>query len=224
MNRIYLIIVSLLLSCSLCQAQNVIFKIGGGLASHAGSSTRNIGAFKLGASYEWELNNLWGVETGLYYFAKGWKNKDRDVIIYDEEGNPVVDEDGNVLMGKMNITSNANYIELPVLVNYYIPLAGAHYLSLSAGPYFAYGIGGKVKTNGDTDRQGVERLYHEHSTFSQSGMHRFDVGAQVSANYELNRQFSVGISADWGLTKVSSAGGKNVSYILSLAYKFSVNQ
>ena len=33
-------------------AQRVNFTIGGGISSHTGSSTDNVGAFKLGASYE----------------------------------------------------------------------------------------------------------------------------------------------------------------------------
>ena len=219
MKQIYVTSILLLLLLPMVQAQNIIFKVGGGWASHSNSDTRNIGAFKLGASYELELNGMWGIETGLYYFAKGWKDKDKTVIVYDENGNEVVDDDGNVLMGKMNVTSNANYIELPIQVNYYIPLSVGNYLSLSAGPYFAYGIGGKAKTSGDTERIGVERLYHEHSTFSQHGMHRFDTGIQTAISYEWNRRFSVGISADWGLTKVSTNGAKNISYILTLAYK-----
>ncbi len=221
MKRLLSIIVIAFVLCHFSQAQNVIFKFGGGLASHIGNSTHEVGAFKLGASYEWEFANLWGFETGLYFFAKGWKDKDKDVIIYDEYGDPVLDEEGNILMGKMSVTSNANYIEIPLLVNYYIPLSRPHYLCLSAGPYLAYGVGGKVKTNGDPDREGVERLYHTHPTFSQAGMHRFDMGFQISASYEINRQYSAGLSVDWGLTNTSTQGGKNFCYVLTVAYKLS---
>ena len=138
-------------------AQHPVLKLGGGWASHYGGSTRNVGAIKIGVGYEVELGGLWSVEPGVYYMAKGWKDRDRQVIVYDEDGEIVYDDEGNIVTGLMNVTSNTNYVELPVLVNYYVPLSTAHYLSFSAGPYVAWGVGGKAKTSGDTE-QVTEKL------------------------------------------------------------------
>jgi hypothetical protein len=200
-------------------AQNVVFHAGGGWASRYDSETRLIGAFKLGLGYEIEMNGMWSIEPSLVYYAKGWKNKDRVVNLYDDDGNLVYDDNGNVRTGKMNVTCNANYIELPVMFNYYITLSQPHYLVLSAGPYAAVGVGGKTKTRGDTEQKGAERFFYSHSTFDLSDMHRFDAGLSVGVAYELNRKFDAGFSADFGLTNVNDAGRKNVSVILSLAYK-----
>ena len=43
------------------QADNLIFHIGGGLSSHYGSSTRNIGAFRIGMGYDIRLPQSWSI-------------------------------------------------------------------------------------------------------------------------------------------------------------------
>ena len=50
--------------------------------------------------------------------AKGWKDRDRQVFVYDEDGHVVLDEEGQPMTGFMNVTSNTNYVEIPVLINY----------------------------------------------------------------------------------------------------------
>lgn len=202
-----------------CAAQNVVFHAGGGWASRYDSDTRIIGAFKLGLGYEIEMNGMWSVEPGIFYYAKGWKNKDRVVNVYDEDGKLVYDDNGNVRTGKMNVTCNANYIEVPVMFSYYITLSKPHYLVLSAGPYAAWGVGGKTKTRGDTGQSGAARFFYSHSTFDLADMNRFDAGVSVAVGYELNRKFNAGVGADFGLTHVNDAGKKNVSMVLSVAYK-----
>ena len=182
-------------------AQHPVLKLGGGWASHYGGSTRNVGAIKIGVGYEVELGGLWSVEPGVYYMAKGWKDRDRQVIVYDEDGEIVYDDEGNIVTGLMNVTSNTNYVELPVLVNYYVPLSTAHYLSFSAGPYVAWGVGGKAKTSGDT------------------GL-RFDAGITAAVGYEFNRQWAAALTSDFGLANVSRSGAKNIAILLQVAYKF----
>ena len=55
-------------------AQRVNFTIGGGISSHTGSSTDNVGAFKLGASYEYEIPGNFSIEPGVFFYAKGYKS------------------------------------------------------------------------------------------------------------------------------------------------------
>ena len=201
------------------KADDWVFQLGGGLASHYGGSTRNIGAFRIGVGYDFHLNSLWSIEPSLHYYAKGWKNKDREVPVYDDDGNYVYDEDGNQLKGMMGVTSNTNYIELPVLFRYKWETDTNNCILFSFGPYAAYGIGGKTKVNGDTEQTGVERFYYTHPTFSQKDMRRFDAGATVGIAYRFSQQFEVGVSCDFGLTKVSKQGGKNIAALLTLAYR-----
>lgn len=201
------------------KAQDWVFRAGGGLSSHYGSSTRNIGAFRIGAGYDIPLNAIWSIEPAVYYFAKGWKDKDQEVPAYDDKGNYVYDEDGNQVMGLMNVTSNANYIEIPVLLHYKWETNRNNNVLFSFGPYAAYGIGGKTKVSGDTEQTGVKRYYYDRSTFGQTGMHRFDAGFSIGASYRFAQQFEVGVLCDLGLTRTSRQGGKNIAAVLTLAYR-----
>ena len=201
------------------QAQNLVFHAGGGLTSHYGGSSRNIGALKLGVSLEFEMSQKLTVEPGLLYFAKGWKDPNRTVFVYDEDGNPIVDEAGNPRTAVMGVTSKTNYMVLPVLFNYYFPLSLPHYIYLSAGPYVAYGVGGKSRISGDTSQSGSKRFFYDHNTFSESGMNRFDAGIVVGVGYEFNRMINAGIEGNFGLADVNKAGRKNFSLMLTLGYR-----
>ncbi|MDD7251259.1 MAG: porin family protein [Prevotellaceae bacterium] len=209
----------LLLSMASASAQYLVFHVGGGLASHYGGSTRNIGAFKVGAGFEVELSQTLSIEPSLLYYAKGWKDHDLTVPLLDDEGHQLYDDNGNARYGKMNVTTNTNYIVLPVLLNYYLPLGRPHYIVFSAGPYAAYGVGGKQKTKGDTSRSGAERYSYEVDAFDVAGAHRFDAGITAGVSYEFNRQFDAGLQADFGLLNVNRSGGKNFSLVLNLAYR-----
>ena len=172
----------LLLSMASASAQYLVFHVGGGLASHYGGSTRNIGAFKVGAGFEVELSQTLSIEPSLLYYAKGWKDHDLTVPLLDDEGHQLYDDNGNARYGKMNVTTNTNYIVLPVLLNYYLPLGRPHYIVFSAGPYAAYGVGGKQKTKGDTSRSGAERYSYE--------VDAFDVAGSIVSLMQVSRRIS----------------------------------
>lgn len=220
MKKILLLLCLALGTSAALQAQRLVFQAGGGLSSHYGSSSRNIGAFKIGAGVEFELSQTLTVEPALLYFAKGWKNKDQTVFLYDDNGDILLDKDGNKRTGKMNVTSNANYIVLPVVFNYFIRLSSPHYIVLSAGPYAAYGIGGKTKTKGDTSQEDhKKRYYYDQSTFKMDGVHRFDAGITAGVGYEFNHIFDAGVEVDCGMLNVKKDGGKNLSLLLSFRYR-----
>ena len=141
------------------QADNLIFHIGGGLSSHYGGSTRNIGAFRIGMGYDIRLPQSWSIEPAAYFYAKGWKDKNKEVPMYDEDGNLVYDDN-------------------------------------------------------------ADRFYHSHSTFSQDNVHRFDAGITAGISYRFTESIEAGFSCDFGLTNVKREGGKNVSTIITLSYRF----
>lgn len=195
-------------------AQRVSFKIGGGVASRT-DGMRVVGNFRIGVGCSWDLDHHWGFEPSVLYVIKGWKNHDKEVLIYDEGGEIVLDEEGNAMTGVMNVTTGANYIEMPLDVHYRLDK-----FTFLAGPYIACGIGGKAETSGDTEAHGAERFYHAHSTFSETGMHRLDVGVGCGVDYDITEQFRIGIRGEMGLTKVCTSGGRNQSLAVCLAYCF----
>lgn len=214
------IISALLLLCGAVYAQeHMVLHVGGGLTSLYGRSTKNIGTFCVGLGYEHEFDQKWSITASALYFAKGWKEHDEIVPILDDNKQPVYTEKGDQLFGKKSVRSYGNYLQIPVMMNYYIRLASPHYVSLSAGPYVAYGMWGKTETYGDTDKECSKRYYYDKNTFGDAGMHRFDAGLSVKIGYEYNRQISIGAHADLGLLKVDPRGGKNRTLYLSLMYR-----
>ena len=201
-------------------AQNLHLKFGGGFSSHYGRA-QVVGAFKLGLGYEIEFNQHWSFTPSLEVYGKGWKDPNETVFVFDREGNQMFDEEtGKPLLGIKNRTATQNYIEVPLLFSYYWRMGESRYVVLSAGPYVAYGVGGKQKTKGDTEQSGVERYFYENKTFDEPGTHRFDYGVQTFVGYQFPSSITVGVEADWGIGKFNASGSRNVSALVSLGYKF----
>lgn len=220
MRKRKLLLPLLLLAALLpADAQHVQLKVGGGIASHYADS-RPVGAFKIGLGYEYELGLHWSFTPSLFFYGKGWKNPDQEVFIYDDEGALLRDEEGQPLKGVKNCTSTANYLTLPVLFNCYLRTGESRYVVLSAGPYVACGVSGKMKTKGDAERPGSEKFYYATETFDEEGAHRFDAGLQAAAGYQFPSGLSVGLEADFGLTRFNTHGERNVSCLVFLTYTF----
>lgn len=218
-NRIITLVLGLLMAAGCVTAQNVQFKFGGGLSSHFGSAEA-VGAFKVGVGYEIEFDQHWTFTPGLAIYGKGWKDPNQAVYVFDEKGNQLFDEEtGAPLMGVMNRSATQNYLQLPLLFSYYLRTGESRYVVFSAGPYVAYGITGKQKTKGDTERPGSERFYYEKKTFKEPGTHRFDAGIQAMVGYQFPMGMTLGIEADFGLAKFNTAGRRNVSGLVSIGYK-----
>lgn len=200
-------------------AQNWLFKVGGGLASQYGSA-RPVGAYKIGVAYEHEFDQHWTFSPGIAFVGKGWKDPDTMVPALDDNGDRIVDEDGNEAFSRMNRSTSACYIEVPLLFSYYFRLGESRYWVVSAGPYAALGVAGKVKTKGDGTRTGSEKLYYDGKTFDEDGARRFDAGIQTYTGYRFASGLSVGVEADFSLTRFKSGGGRNVAGLIALGYSF----
>ena len=71
------------------------------------------------------------VQTGLYLQNKGYKEKE----------------------GDYELTANPMYLEIPVLASYRYNFSDAAQLQINVGPYFAYGVGGKIKETDEGDEE-----------------------------------------------------------------------
>lgn len=201
-------------------AQGIHLKFGGGLSSHYGSD-QMIGAFKIGIGYEVELTQHWSFTPGIEVYGKGAKNPNQTAYVFDPNHNQLYNPDtGQPLTGIINRSATQNYLEVPLLISYYLRTAPSSYIIVSAGPYLAYGLSGKQKTKGDTQQSGSQRYYYEQKTFNEPGTHRFDCGVQTYLGYQFPSSVSVGLEADWGIAKFNTAGRRNVSALIALGYKF----
>lgn len=218
-KRAFIVFLAAMACAFTSEAQRVNFSLGGGLSSHFGSSTRSVGAFRLGASYEHEIPGNFSIEPGVFFYSKGYKDKNETVFMRDDKGEIVNDDNGNPMTGVKNVSTGKFYVEVPVMANWYLEISPLHYIEFSAGPYAAFGVGGKRKTRGDTDQDVQDRFYYEKSTFKEQGTRRFDCGIALGVAYEFNRMFAVGAQTDLGLVAFRKSGGRNVSGIVTFSYR-----
>lgn len=201
------------------QAQHLQLKVGGGLAK-LDKHSNAVPAWRLGAGYELEFDQHWTFSPAVIFAIKGWENPDETVYKKDDAGNLVLDpETGNPLTGVKNTSTVSYHVEVPLLFNYYLRTKERQYVVFSAGPYAAYGVSGKTKVKGDTDRQGAERYYYDFDPFSDGDCKRFEVGAQVGVGYQFSNGVTAGVDFSYAFTKVDGQR-KPVSALLSFSYLF----
>lgn len=117
-----------------------------------------------------------------------------------------------------NTSIHLNYLELPVYGTYTYPVGDGKLLG-GIGPFFAYGIGGKVKSSGFS-----EPAFGENN----GGYKRFDAGAAFMAAY-LYKDFMFGFRYDLGLvnkayssmdiTSKSRSFGFNIGYSIPALFR-----
>jgi hypothetical protein len=108
-----------------------------------------------------------------------------------------------------------NYIEVPLTVCYNFPAGDGHIFG-GLGPYFAYGIGGKIKGDGFSEKSFGE---------NDGGYKRFDAGLTLMTGYKMSNPFSFSLSYDYGLVNTAYASedisSKNRALSLNVYYTFS---
>lgn len=116
---------------------------------------------------------------------------------------------------KMNSTN----LQLPVHLGYRIKVIPGFRLHLSAGPYFAQGIGGKTEILGENGK--VEKV----KTFSGDNalLKKSDWGLGVGAGATVLGMVQVRVGYDWGMVNLAKHGSesvKNRSFYASLGLGF----
>ena len=166
-----------------------------------------ITGFHAGADVEIPVAPEFYFQTGLLFSTKGAK-----------------DSIGNINLG---------YLELPLHV-VYKPQLGSGKLIVGFGPYVAYGITGKVKSDeGDMDIKFKGDLSADELVEVISGetiyMKGFDAGADIFFGYEFAFKVTVQLNAQLGLLSMwpSYEGDdddesvfKNTGFGLSVGYRF----
>lgn len=143
-----------------------------------------------GVEAEYGVSNNFSVTGGVVYSMQGTK--------YDYE------YDGY----KATVKDNFDYINIPILANYYI-VPG---LAIKAGIQPAFNVRSKVKTevagkSVDVDADGVKS---------------FDFSIPVGLSYELS-DFVLDARYQWGLTKIADGSdSKNSVFMISIGYKFAL--
>lgn len=154
--------------------------------------------YKLGGGLEYGLNKTWAIQPSLFLTSKGAKAGDS---------------------GEEKTTINQVYLELPVNMQVRIPVASNTNVLIAAGPYFAYGIAGKISQETDGVKSSVDTFDNDMLEFK-----KFDAGIGAGVSLEINK-IMVGLDGQLGLTritkeKLSEDSPKNINFSLSVGYKF----
>lgn len=161
--------------------------------------------FNAGVTLDYNFTPNVALLTGLEFTTKGAKSKEYEV---EEMG----------IKGSAKASTTAMFIQLPVHVGYKLPVTETMKVVFHAGPYAAYGIGGKDKTeitiNGKTAEEKTD-------TFGKEALKKFDFGVGIGAGLEFG-QIGVGLGWDFGLADLNRGDGsvKTQNGYLSLGYKF----
>lgn len=200
MSRIKLILVAVITALTMgvgrvnAQENPVTFgvKAGVNLSTFGGDMKNTKSAFKyqFGITADIELAQKFYLLTGLDLQTKGVK--------YEPKSEP-------------DIKYNPMYLQIPVHLGYKIELLPGTKLVINAGPYIAYGIGGKAKGGGSSEK-----------IFGNDKFNRLDFGVGGGIGLEFGK-FCVNGGYDLGLRNISDMKNTNIknrNIYMTLGYKF----
>jgi hypothetical protein len=122
----------------------------------------------------------------------------------------------------LEITTNLNYIEVPVNLVYKFGQEGSGRLFVGLGPNLAYAVSGTQKTSGSIF--GISFDGKEDITFGSdsSEVKAFDFGGNLSVGYELPMGLYARAYYQMGFAKLTNNGSdtKNMGFGLSIGYFF----
>jgi hypothetical protein len=131
-----------------------------------------LAGFNIGLISEIPVAGNFKLQPGILYSTKGSKYK-----IMDTE-----------------VSIGPDFVEIPVNILYKIDLSGAK-LSLFAGPYFAYAVGGKTKSGG----QSADIKF---GSGQNDDMKPFDLGLNIGAGIGI-KNIMLSIQYGFGLTNLA---------------------
>lgn len=205
MKKLLVIIVCALATISGVNAQGVSFGVRAGLnVANAGGDfkdNKNYGedmdfkskvGFHVGVIADIELSKSFYLQPGLYFSTKGLKAEDKDNDADYSE--------------KLNY--NLNYLELPILASYRFNISDNVKWQINAGPYFALGVGGKMKTTVTDEGEKMEYKSDAFGTEKEDdeeikgGLKRFDAGLSFGTGISISKIY-IGVKYDLGLANIA---------------------
>lgn len=213
------LVVALLAIASVVSAQSasVIVKGGLNMSNFYGDNLNDKNAkpgYHAGVGLDLEFITNISLQTGLYFTSKG------------------AEYTANIPagVGEVEYSATANYIQLPVHLAYKMDITSSSKLFFHAGPYLAYGVGGKRTIETDYSDNPDDILgKQEIDTFDKDyGYKRLDYGVGIGVGLEYGVLF-VDLGWDMGLKNIArkiasievyKPNTKNQSAYLSIGYKF----
>lgn len=169
---------------------------------------------KIGVGMEYPISSNFSLMPSAEFALKG-------ASFIDEEQ---YSSYGESFTTKYRDNVNLLYFQIPVLGAYRFNLNNHLNLVLKAGPYFAFGFYGNVKSEIEFNYDGNNEKIPEHSfdAFSDLGAKRFELGLDFGVDFELKR-FVVGAEYEIGLTPIIGEDDfslRNSAFYVTVGYKF----
>lgn len=205
MKRVVLFVLALTMSTGAFAQMSWNVKAGLNVSNHLGSSDANpIAGVKAGIGMEYRINDLFSIQPSLLIATKGTK--------YEYSS----------MLATTNVKVNQTYLELPVMAAFRFDIGGNNNVVIAAGPYFAFGIGGKTTVDGSLSS--IIWNVDTGNTFGSNRMNTFDCGLGAGVTFEFGRFFA-GVDTEIGLMRlydssVRSDNIKNVSFSVGVGYRF----
>lgn len=200
--------------------------------SHSGSPNGSIyndlslrSGYHLGVVLDWHVFGGFYVEPGVYLTNRGAEADvsesywvDRDAIYYSQD---------------TDLKINMTYLQIPILAQYRFGV-GPVKIDVNLGPYFAFGLGGKMKEKssnslGESYSESLKIFEKSTETTEGGDFGRFDFGLRFGAGVHFLSHYYAGIYYDLGLTNLAQTGEfqwgdkttfKNRSFGITLGYNF----
>lgn len=192
---------------------NMSFSSSGASAS---GDTRT--SFYVGGIVDLPVSEVFSVQPGLSYIGKGTKQKASGSVTLNEQ----------TTSSSTEATVSPAYLEIPVnfIANF---KAGEGKFFVGAGPYYAFGIAGKIKGKETTTKNGVTTTTNEDQKIkfgsgNDADLKRGDFGVNILAGYQLKNGLSFNAGYGLGLSNVlnESQGykAKNRVFTVGLGFAF----
>lgn len=146
--------------------------------------------FNLGVGMDYGFSESWSLQSGLMISSKGYK--------YD------------------GFKARPIYLDIPILAAYKFNISDNTKFVINAGPYLAFGLGGKAKYEGGEDDK----------MFDKEGwdMGRFDLGIQYGIGLELSDRYLINLTGQngficpWDVDEGDKP--KNMTFSIGVGYRF----
>lgn len=160
-------------------------------------NTKALPGFQYGVGMDYGFSENWSLQSGLMISSKGYKVKDYAKV------RPI-------------------YLDIPILAAYKFNISDNTKFVINAGPYLAFGLGGKCKFDEGGDYKLFKGEDGEDAEYS-----RFDLGIQYGIGLEIGDHYLVNLTGQNGfISPFDYPDGydgdkpKNMTFSIGVGYRF----
>lgn len=160
-------------------------------------NTKALPGFQLGVGMDYGFSENWSLQSGLMISSKGYKVKDYAKV------RPI-------------------YLDIPILAAYKFNISDNTKFVINAGPYLAFGLGGKCKFDEGGDYKLFKGEDGEDAEYS-----RFDLGIQYGIGLEIGDHYLVNLTGQNGFISLfdypdgyDGDKPKNMTFSIGVGYRF----